>query len=100
MKFQSIRQPAKSCPHCKSSRVQRVHRHAARDYLLYALGAELRRCRDCRLRHASFATFSVPLNQPQALREIWRRMFAMTSGFVVCLLFVWWVIHRFTEFSG
>ncbi len=95
-----VRQPPKSCPRCHSNRVQRTHRHEARDYLLYALGAELRRCRDCRLRHASFATFSVPSDQPQALEGLWTRIVVMGSGFLVGLLFAWWVIHRFTELSG
>jgi hypothetical protein len=95
-----IRQPAKSCPRCRSDRYQSTHRRAAFDYLLYALGAELRRCRDCRLRHASFTTFSVPLREPRALEGVLTGIFVMGSGFLVCLLFVWGVIRGFAELSG
>jgi hypothetical protein len=95
-----VRKPAKSCPGCRSDRVHRTHRRAALEYLLYAFGAELRRCGACRLRHASFATFSVPLSEPQAKGGLWTGIFVMGSGFVACLLFVWWVIRRFTELSG
>jgi hypothetical protein len=100
MRFGRVRQPARSCPRCRSDRVQRSHRRAALDHIVYALGAEIRRCRDCRLRHASFATFAVPLSEPQGLGKLWTGIFVMGSGFIVCLLFVWWVIRRFTELSG
>jgi hypothetical protein len=94
-----VTQPPKSCPHCQSDRVHRSHRHGARDHLLHALGAEIRRCHECRSRHAAFATFSVPLSKPE--RTLRRRTgFVMASGFLVCLLFVWWIIRRFTELSG
>jgi hypothetical protein len=95
-----VREPVKSCPRCLSDRVHRSHRRAALDHVLYALGAEIRRCRDCRLRHASFDTFSIPLREPQALGGLWTGIFVMGSGFLVCLLFVWWVIRRFTQLSG
>jgi hypothetical protein len=100
MKLRRVRQPAKCCPHCRSDRVHRAHRRTALDHILYALGAELRRCSNCRLRHASFATFTVPLGTAQAFRALWTRVFAMGSGFLVCLLFVWWILRRFTESSG
>lgn len=100
MKSNPVRQPAKSCPRCHSDRVRRSHRQAALDRFLYVLGAEIRRCHDCRLRHASFVTFAIPLGEPQTLAGIWAGIFVMGSGFLVCLLFVWWIIRRFTELSG
>ena len=91
---------AKSCPRCHSERVHRSHRRAALDHVLYALGAEIRRCHDCRYRHASFATFAVPLGDPQNASRRWAGILAIASGLLVCLLFVWWIIRRFTELSG
>jgi hypothetical protein len=70
------------------------------DRFLYALGAEIRRCHDCRLRYAAFVTFSVPLGEPQTFTGAWTGVLVMGSGFVVCVLFVWWIIRRFTELSG
>jgi hypothetical protein len=100
MRLRRVRQPAKCCPRCRSGRVQRSHRHTALDYIVYALGAEIRRCLDCRCRHACFARFSVPLGEPHALAGVWTGILVMGSGFLVCLLFVWWIIRRFTELSG
>jgi hypothetical protein len=100
MRFGRVRQFAKSCPRCRSDRLQRSHRFTALDYIAYALGAEIRRCRDCRCRHASFATFGVPLGERQTFAGVWTGILVMGSGFVGCLLFVWWIIRRFTELSG
>jgi len=100
MNSSPVRQPARSCPHCHSDRVRRSHRRATADRILHALGAEIRRCSKCRRRHAAFATFSLPLNEPAAGEGVWTRILVMASGFVVCLVFVWWVIRRFTESSG
>jgi hypothetical protein len=99
MKPNPVREPPKSCPRCRADRVHRSHRRAALDHLLYALGAEIRRCSSCRFRHAAFATFSVPLREPPAEEGLWTRILVMGSGFVVCLLVAWWVIRRFTESS-
>jgi hypothetical protein len=96
----SVGQPAKCCPRCRSDRVHRSHKRMAFDHFMYALGAEIRRCRDCRFRHASFIRFAVPLGEPQTAARRWTGILVMASGFLVCLLFVWWVIRRFTELSG
>lgn len=92
--------PPKSCPRCRSDRVHRSHRQTAIDHFLYTLGAHIRRCHDCRFRHASFVTFAIPLGEPQNAARRWTEILVMGSGFVVCLLFVWWIIRRFTELSG
>jgi hypothetical protein len=93
-------QPPKFCPRCLSDRIRRSHRRVVQDRFLYILGAEIRRCHECRFRHASFATFSLPLGDAQPGARRWAGLLAMGSGFVVCLVFVWWIIRRFTELSG
>ena len=100
MKPQGNSDSQKSCPRCRSDRVHRSHRRTVLDHVLYALGAHIRRCHDCRYRHASFTTFSLPLGEPQNAARRWTGIFVMSSGFVMCLLFVWWIIRRFTELSG
>jgi hypothetical protein len=70
------------------------------DRLLFALGAEIRRCHDCRFRHACFALFSIPLSNPRAAPQRWTHVAVMTSGFAVCLLVLLWMIRRFTDLSG
>lgn len=92
--------PAKSCPRCRSSRVHRSHRRSLADRIWYALGAEIRRCHQCRLRHACFLTFSVPIIEPSASAHRRTARMVLSSGFLVALLFVWWMIRRFTELSG
>lgn len=95
-----LREPAKFCPRCLSSRVHRSHRRAALDHVLHSLGAEIRRCHECRFRHASFVTFAIPLGEPQNSARRRTAFLVMGSGFLMCLLFVWWIIRRFTELSG
>jgi hypothetical protein len=100
MSSNPVRQSARSCPRCHSDRVHRAHRRTTLDHILHAIGAEIRRCRVCRHRHAGFVRFSVPLGEPQTLAGVWGGVVVMGSGFLVCLLFVWWIIRRFTELSG
>ena len=100
MNSNPVRQPAKSCPRCHSERVHRSHRRGILDRFLYALGSEIRRCSDCGCRHASFVTFAVPLGEPQVIAGVWTGIFVVGSGFLVCLLFAWWIIRRFTQLPG
>ena len=93
-------EPMKLCPHCKSTRVHRSHRRNKLDRLLFLLGAEIRRCHDCRFRHAYSPWFAIPLGEPQATRQRWTHIAVMTSGFAVCLLVVLWMIRRLTDLSG
>lgn len=53
------------CPRCDSRDVERSHRRSVVDYILYALGAEIRRCHECGFRHAMFNTRSVALKRPR-----------------------------------
>ena len=92
--------PAKRCPRCRSEKVYRSHRRVALDHILYTLGAEIRRCRDCRCRHASFVRFSIPMGEPQSMAGAWTGIVVMASGFLACLLFVLWIIRRFSDLSG
>jgi hypothetical protein len=100
MNLNRVRQPARACPRCRSDRVHRSHRRTTLDHILHALGAEIRRCHACRHRHAGFVRFSVPVGEPQTLAGVWGGILVMGSGFLVCLLFVWWIIRRFSELSG
>jgi hypothetical protein len=100
MNASCVRPPARSCPRCRSDRVHRSHRRTTIDHILHALGAEIRRCSACRCRHASFASFALPVGEPQTLAGVWGGILVMGSGFLACLLFVWWLIRRFTELSG
>jgi hypothetical protein len=88
------------CPRCQSRRVHRSHRRAGLDRLLFALGADIRRCHDCRFRHAEFFSLTIPLAEPHNARQRWASLLVMTSGFLVCLLIMWFVIRRFTDLSG
>lgn len=88
------------CPRCGSARVQRSHRRTAMDHVLYTLGAEIRRCRECRFRHAMFQRRSLALSDPRWAGGSWKTLAFVTSGFLFCLLFVLWMIRRFTELSG
>lgn len=92
--------PAYWCPRCRSNAVHRSHRRGVFDYVFHALGAEVRRCHDCRSRHAAFTTFTLPLGEPGSAAGRWTKLFVMASGLLVCLIFAWWAIRRFTDLSG
>ncbi len=94
------RKEPRCCPRCRSDRVHRSHRRTTLDHILHAFGAEIRRCRACRHRHAGFVRFSVPLGEPETLAGVCGGILVMGTGFLVCLLFVWWIVSRFTELSG
>jgi hypothetical protein len=94
-----IRAP-KTCPRCQSTRVQRSHRRNYVDHLLHALGAEIRRCRECRFRHASRGSLSILLGDPDAKGKRWAIPAVLFPGFVVCIVLVLWVIRRLTGLSG
>ena len=89
-----------TCPRCHSPRFHRSHRRGALDRVLFYLGAELQRCHECRYRCASFGSVAIPILDPDASSSPWAGMAVMSSGFVVCLGVMWWVIRRLTELSG
>ncbi len=90
----------KACPRCQSTRVQRSHRRGSVDRLLFTLGAEIRRCRECRFRHASFGSSAILLGDPQAAVKRWTTAAALLSGLVVCIVLVLWVMRRFGGSPG
>ena len=85
--------PPFPCPHCKSGRVHRSHRQGPVDQLLSRLGAELRRCHDCRHRYATFPLFSVPLGMRENEHGLYS-LLLVSSAFTIGLLVVLWVVRR------
>jgi hypothetical protein len=101
----------KACPHCRSTRAQRSHRRSSLERLLFALGAEIRRCRDCHFRHAAFGSLAIPLaGHPAAVEHAvskhvskhvskqWTSAAVLGSGLVIVL--VLWAIRHFVESPG
>lgn len=88
------------CPRCQSIRGQRSHRRSAWERLLHSFGAEIRRCRQCRFRHASFGSMAVPLGDPEASLKRWTSAAAVFSGLVICIVLVLWLIRHLTASSG
>ncbi len=66
---------------------------------MHALGAEIRRCHSCRYRYARFVRLSVPLGDARKHGAAWTSIAVMSTGFLVCLLFAFWFIRRFTGLS-
>lgn len=85
--------PSFPCPHCKSGRVHRSHRQGPLDRLLSSLGAQLRRCHDCRHRYANFKLFHVPLGVREKERGLYG-LLLVSSAFTIGLLLVLWVVRR------
>lgn len=94
----------KACPHCWSTRAHRSHRRTSLERLLYQLGAEIRRCRDCSFRHAAFGSVAIPLGDHQtAVKHTikqWAGVVVLCSGLALCIVLVLWVIRRLTGTSG
>jgi hypothetical protein len=88
--------PPRACPRCESERVHRSHRRSRLDRVLYALGAEIRRCHQCRYRHARFTKLAVPLADSSGAGIFWTSIAVMSTGFLVCVLLVLWIIRRFS----
>ena len=88
------------CPRCQSSHVHRSHRRSALDRLFHSFGAEIRRCHQCQFRYAQFMKLVVPLARLQANSSSWRTVVVTSTGFLVCLGLLLWIIRRFTGFSG
>jgi hypothetical protein len=80
--------------------VHRSHRRSGFERALGAIGGEVRRCHDCRSRKAWFGSVGLPLLTEGAACERITTVTLLGSGFVVCFLFIWWMISRFTELAG
>jgi hypothetical protein len=73
--------------------VHRSHRTGGLDQLLFRLGADLKRCHDCRRRYAHFKIFTVPLGV-RGNQDGLSGMLLASSGFTICLLLVLWIVRR------
>jgi len=72
--------------------VYRSHRRGAVDQLCRRLGAELRRCHDCRRRYAYFRLLTLPLGIRE--NQAGRSPLLVSCGFTICLLVVLWIVRR------
>ncbi len=91
---------ATPCPHCKSNRIHRSHRRGAIDQLLSRVGAQIRRCHDCRHRYAFFGMMSLPLGIRDSNHDQASNALLYGAIFSVCLLVVWWMVRRLTIPAG
>lgn len=88
------------CTKCGSARVHRSHRRGAFTRFLCAIGGQIRRCHDCRRRQVWFRSISFALPTEDLAGERLTSVALLGSTFLVCLLFIWWMISRFTELAG
>jgi hypothetical protein len=65
-----------------------------------AIGGEVRRCHDCRSRQAWFRSAGLSLPTEGVARERLTSLALLGSTFLVCFLFIWWMISRFTDLAG
>lgn len=89
-----------NCPKCGSARVHRSHRKGGFTRALCAFGGRIRRCHDCRCRQVWFRSIHFSLAKEDLAGERLTSLALLTSTFLVCFLFIWWVISRFTELAG
>jgi hypothetical protein len=61
-----------------------------------AIGGEIRRCHDCRARQVWFGSSGFLLRTRGRLTSA----ALLGSTFLVCFVFIWWMISRFTELAG
>ena len=80
----------RKCPKCGSTRLSRSHRRGVLERALHWLGADIRRCHDCRMRRAWYGRLMVPLASVESAAK-WGGLAVMCSGCLVCLLLVWWM---------
>jgi hypothetical protein len=92
--------PNMHCPKCGSPRVHRSHRRSGLERALCAIGAEVRRCHDCRARQAWLRSRAIRLPAEAASPGQLTNTALLGSSFIACLLLIWWMISRFTELTG
>jgi predicted RNA-binding Zn-ribbon protein involved in translation (DUF1610 family) len=90
----------KHCPACGSARVHRSHRRGGFERMLCSIGVEIRRCHDCRSRQAWLRSARLSLPTEGVASKRLTSIALLGSTFAVCLLFIWWMISRFTELAG
>ena len=84
------------CPKCGSNQVFRSHRRDLLERFYHWMGAELRRCHECRGRRAWYGSLSFPLADPEARPNRWVGKAAFASGCAASILAAWWIISRLT----
>jgi len=68
--------------------------------MLSRVGAELRRCHDCRHRYAFFGALSMPLGARDNGQDGLSGLLFVGLVFSICLVFVWWMVRRLTVLAG
>ena len=89
----------KHCPKCHSARVHRSHRKNQFDRMMCAFRGEIRRCHDCRSRQIWFGPFAFML-PAEGMPGGFGSLLVLGLTFLVCFLFIWWMISRFTGLAG
>jgi hypothetical protein len=87
------------CPHCASAHVHRSHRRGPFEHLLSALGADVRRCHDCRRRWASWERRSMRLGERDRSPQ-WQGWLAISCAAVLLIAMVLILLNRFGELRG
>jgi len=80
------------CPQCGSSRVHRSRRHSSLDRFITQLGAQIRRCHDCRTRWAWFGFHPVPLWETESNALKLAKLSFLGSAVTIGLVVVWHMI--------
>jgi hypothetical protein len=80
--------------------VHRSHRKSGYERLLCVIGGEIRRCHDCRARQAWFGSKGILLPTKGVAGGRLGSLALLGSASIVCFLFIWWMISRFTELAG
>ena len=91
--------PNRKCPKCGAWGVHRSHRHGPLERVLHWFGADVRRCPDCRARGAWYGALVFPLPREGVVAN-WSGIAVMGSGFLVCIVLVWWVVERLSDLAG
>jgi hypothetical protein len=80
--------------------VYRSHRRSGFERVLSTIGGEIRRCHDCRTRQAWFRSVGMPIPTEGVTGGRLTSVALLGSTFLVCFLFIWWMISRFTALAG
>jgi predicted RNA-binding Zn-ribbon protein involved in translation (DUF1610 family) len=96
----SPRHVPRNCPQCGSARIHRSHRKGLLDHILSWCGAEICRCHDCRVRRVWIWSHPFRLASADTREDRWTAIAVLASGFLACMVLVWWAITRFGELAG
>jgi hypothetical protein len=88
------------CPKCGSVRVHRSRKRGPIERTITWLGADIRRCHDCRARQAWFGFSPIPIGNTDPKANPWAGILLFLSCCAGCFAAVWWLVVRFTGLSG